>query len=143
MSDKEIRRCRHARHPEPMVDTCAVGVDVEKLVGKFGNFGRWYRLPCHDQESADIPKCVCDRRSFFTDEEMADQLREREEWTAKAMQRFLAIGPLVEAIKKGSTTTGVDPCPVCMTGELHWSMSTYNRHVHMRCTTEDCIAFME
>jgi len=32
-------------------------------------------------------------------------------------------------------------CPVCMKGELHFTVSSYNGHVAGRCTTKGCIAF--
>lgn len=34
-------------------------------------------------------------------------------------------------------------CPVCNTGILKYSRSSYNGHVHARCTTEGCVAWME
>lgn len=34
-------------------------------------------------------------------------------------------------------------CPICTTGELSYSRSTYNGHVHARCSTAGCVAWME
>lgn len=38
---------------------------------------------------------------------------------------------------------GVMDCPICKTGKLSYSRSTYNGHVHARCSTEGCVAWME
>lgn len=34
-------------------------------------------------------------------------------------------------------------CPICNTGKLKYSRSSYNGHVHARCTTINCVAWME
>jgi hypothetical protein len=34
-------------------------------------------------------------------------------------------------------------CPICRTGELKYSRSTYNGHVHAICSTDGCVAWME
>lgn len=39
--------------------------------------------------------------------------------------------------------SGTIPCPVCNSGSLMYSRATYNGHVHARCTTKDCVAWME
>lgn len=38
---------------------------------------------------------------------------------------------------------GVMACPICQTGKLKYSRSTYNGHVHARCSTAGCVAWME
>jgi len=38
---------------------------------------------------------------------------------------------------------GVMPCPVCKTGTLRYSRSSYNGHVHAACTNESCVRWME
>lgn len=34
-------------------------------------------------------------------------------------------------------------CPVCKTGKLQYSRSSYNGHVHGKCETPGCVAWME
>lgn len=34
-------------------------------------------------------------------------------------------------------------CPICKTGELNYKIMSYNGHIHARCTTEDCVCWME
>jgi hypothetical protein len=38
---------------------------------------------------------------------------------------------------------GVMDCPVCGAGKLRYSRRGYNGHVHGRCSTEGCVAWME
>ena len=40
-------------------------------------------------------------------------------------------------------SSGILECPKCK-GRLHWTRAiAYNGHVHARCETEDCLAWME
>lgn len=34
-------------------------------------------------------------------------------------------------------------CPVCFDGQLHYRISSYNGHIHARCTAEHCVSWME
>lgn len=35
------------------------------------------------------------------------------------------------------------PCPICITGTLAYSVSGYNGHIHARCSTPNCVAFIQ
>lgn len=41
------------------------------------------------------------------------------------------------------TGNGVMDCPICVTGKLRYSRAAYNGHVHGRCSTDGCVAWME
>lgn len=41
------------------------------------------------------------------------------------------------------TGAGEMDCPVCKTGKLRYSRAAYNGHVHGRCSTDGCVAWME
>ena len=41
------------------------------------------------------------------------------------------------------TGAGEMKCPVCKEGTLRYSRAAYNGHVHARCSTADCVAWME
>jgi len=140
-----VKWCRHHVKDEPMVDKCAIGVDVESLCGKFGNFGRFYRLPCHDAPHSEITRCVCPvgGPEWFTEEEIAQQDAEIAADMDAVERRINAVSPLCRRIKSGIALSGSDPCPACGEGEVHWSKSSWNGHVAMRCSTADCINFME
>jgi len=135
------RWCRHHKKPKPMVDECALGIDLTKHVGKFGSA---YMLPCHDQSKDGIAKDECAHRSFFTDAEIAEQDAESDRCVAETMRRLNVIAPLVERLRKdGKGRSGTEPCPVCGDGEVSWRVDSWNGHLAMRCSTTDCIAFME
>jgi len=34
-------------------------------------------------------------------------------------------------------------CPICKKGTLHYGVSSYNNHVRAKCTTTDCVSFIE
>ncbi|HHP6882632.1 TPA: hypothetical protein ACSE73_000354 [Acinetobacter baumannii] len=34
-------------------------------------------------------------------------------------------------------------CPVCESGELHYRVSSYNGHIAARCTSDNCVNWME
>ncbi|QHH99207.1 hypothetical protein [Acinetobacter dispersus] len=34
-------------------------------------------------------------------------------------------------------------CPICKTGELNYRISSYNGHIHAKCTTDECVCWME
>lgn len=39
--------------------------------------------------------------------------------------------------------SGTMPCPICKTGALHYSRSSYNGHVMATCSTKDCVMWRE
>lgn len=41
------------------------------------------------------------------------------------------------------TGAGEMDCPVCKTGKLRYSRASYNGHVHAKCSTQNCVAWME
>jgi len=34
-------------------------------------------------------------------------------------------------------------CPICKEGTIHYSIASVNGHIHAKCTTGDCISWME
>ncbi len=44
---------------------------------------------------------------------------------------------------KGKGGYGAIKCPCCEHGELRYSVASYNGHMHGRCTTQGCVAWME
>lgn len=79
----------------------------------------------------------------------AEQLEARE----REMRRFLenmgkartAIVAHIEARgKKDRDDAGTLPCPCCEGGTLAYRYAgAYNGHIHARCSTEGCVAWME
>ena len=60
---------------------------------------------------------------------------------------------VVKAIKNGAKNPGTMPCPICRTGILKYKQDVGNidiekghvpnGHVNARCSTKDCVCFME
>lgn len=144
---KRPRWCRHHTKPKPLTDGCAIGLDPrgDDVYGK-GPPGGWFRLPCHDQWQDDCgEKRSCSSYDPFTDEEIAQQDDERHAAAMEAVKMINAVTPLAAKIKRehrGKSARGVASCPICA-AKLRWTHAATNGHISMRCTTEDCIAFME
>jgi len=50
---------------------------------------------------------------------------------------------IVQKTKGERGITGDMDCPACGTGRLRYSVARCNGHVHARCSTENCVSFME
>jgi hypothetical protein len=86
-------------------------------------------------------KAACLKMELPTKEEL-DVDRKR---IVESMERFAKVTPLIGQIKranKGRNWRGIETCPICQ-GKLHMSHAAYNGHVHGRCETKDCLAWME
>lgn len=144
VNESRTNWCRHHESPEPLEHRCAIGVDIGAILPR-NTFGHHYAMPCNTATSPGVKKCACDKRSLFTDAEVAQQDADSETAVRGATQRLLATLPLIERIKSENSgdASGSETCPVCVTGTVHWSLCGFNNHIAMRCTTQDCIAFME
>lgn len=62
----------------------------------------------------------------------------------KMLQRMTLVGPVVIAWRNEPPLgkSEIIKCPVCE-GRLHLSQAASNGHVHGRCETNDCVAWME
>lgn len=98
-------------------------------------------IPCF-REGKDVP---CDKRHYPTPEEVAAEVAEHE-----ASWERLKLG--VEAasedakrrgFKKGNGGGSIVTCPVCKTGDLHYTVSDYNGHMWGGCSTNGCVSWMQ
>jgi hypothetical protein len=49
-----------------------------------------------------------------------------------------------EIVKKSKPgEEGTIPCPVCKTGTINYSIAKINGHVWARCSTKDCVCWIE
>lgn len=113
----------------------------------------------------------CDKHELPTAEEVAKWKTETNAWVEKNIRRtMLAREAILDDLrrrwKEGPTPehgitcpsdisrfckpqknyfcgAGKMKCPVCHEGELQYSRGSYNGHVHARCSTKDCVAWME
>ena len=93
-----------------------------------------------------LPPRICPQIAPFTAEELAAEERDREcdrghEQHVKKLN--VACAAITKDAKGRRGISGKLPCPVCTTGTLHYSIAGCNGHVHAKCTTPDCIAFMQ
>lgn len=85
---------------------------------------------------------ACPHRREPTDDEI---LENRRMWDLQIKKTTAAIKVASEwrvKPKPAENRTGVVECPICK-GRLHLSQSSYNGHVHGKCETQDCVAWME
>lgn len=97
--------------------------------------------PCFREGEA-VP---CANRNFPTPEEVAAKVAEHD---ASWERLKLGIGAASEDAKKhgfgrGKGGNGFVLCPVCNKGDLHYAVSGYNGHMRGRCTTNDCVSWMQ
>jgi len=108
----------------------------------------------------------CPKQQFRTPEENAQREKESNDFCQsvnvareailKELRRRFVEGPTpdnvtapadISRFHKPQTNyfcgAGVMDCPICKTGKLKYSRSSYNGHVHARCSTEKCVSWME
>lgn len=96
--------------------------------------------PCIGGHRLEDPFAHCSkwlRRTREQGEKRADSIE-------KSIQMMTLVMPAVDTWRetppKGKV--GVIKCPVCG-GDLHLNQAACNGHIHARCSTPDCVAWME
>jgi len=119
--------------------TCDGGVDYQSVRDKAQ--ARRAQYPCW-RDGATLP---CDQRHFPTPEEVAAEVRSIEESSQRSLVAMRAAHEDAKqhGYGKGHGGIGEIVCPVCATGVLRYSVAGYNGHIHGRCETTDCVAWME
>lgn len=122
-----------------LTELCHAGVDVRKHVG--GNSAGWgMRRPCDaDNVGSSVRTCT------LYEEATQDELDEDAKLVQEAEERFKLVVPVIQTIKennKGRNNNGTVTCPVCK-GKLNWIHAARNGHVHGKCETTGCLAWME
>lgn len=123
-------------------DYCALGCDASKRMKEARDSGEPNMSPCIGGHKTPNVLTLCskwERRSLEHAAKRADAFQEM-------MERMEIVMPVVSKWrvkpKPTSDLRGIIECPKCK-GRLHLSQSSYNGHVHARCETENCVAFME
>jgi hypothetical protein len=98
-------------------------------------------LPCFAAgTSGNLAGATCEKRCTMTREEAeADERRLTDEIQAMGVARKA----IVEHVEASGQYRGAIPCPTCKTGTLRYSRAVTNKHVHARCSTDGCHAWME
>ncbi len=99
------------------------------------------RFPCF-REGEGVP---CEKRHFPTAEEVAAEVAEHNASWERLKLGIAAAGDDAKkrGLGKGKGGAGVTTCPVCKTGELHYTVAGYNGHMWGRCSTKDCVSWAQ
>lgn len=124
------KRTIFCKHYHGMQNPCDVGVDFETVKV---NADRLI-YPCY---SADTK--TCSLALYPTAEEIAQKDKEIADMLLKVTTARKLI---IEATHGKKSVSGHINCPVCSTGTLSYSVA-YNGHVHARCSTQDCLNWLE
>lgn len=132
-------KCVHFNGIREESRACNAGVVYATVKGQ--NATGFAAFPCFREGEA-VP---CGKRHYPTPEEVAAEVAEHEASTKRLMLGIQAAGEDAKkhGLKKGNGGAGSVPCPACKTGTLHYSVAGYNGHMHGRCTTADCLAWMQ
>lgn len=94
------------------------------------------------KDHADILKSIADvgraRKAIVADLEKRHADKDRKVTFNAESNQEVEDGPT--NFVSGS---GIIICPICTTGSLRYSRAGYNGHVHARCSTDGCVAWME
>jgi hypothetical protein len=124
-------------------DTCEAGIPYESVTAT-AECGR-KSLPCTGVLNP-AGLATCASRRVPTAEELA---AEQAAFKARHEKTMKARAAIVEACggpwKKGAVSkTGRIDCPACgQANTLAYSRAGYNGHVHAKCSTADCVSWME
>ena len=136
-----MRKTEFCKHYRAMSEhnTCKKGIAYDTFSGL-----SFEQRPCFERNGS--TPCGCELAEFPTAEERAERDREFQvRFANMGVARRAIVDSLGGPWKKGTDgSAGAINCPVCGGNEsLRFTRSGYNGHIHARCTTEDCVAWME
>ncbi|MFO0971861.1 MAG: hypothetical protein U1A27_00270 [Phycisphaerae bacterium] len=157
---RQLDRCRHFTGighradgtrldwHDPSRGTCKAGVKYDDV---YKSGARMIALPCFRPESDNMPKDgvwpTCPKCEFFTAEELTREAEETMSLFDQGVERVRAARAAILAACGGwdrtATKRGSIRCLVCETGLLSYSIAAINGHIHARCSTPSCVAWME
>jgi hypothetical protein len=97
-----------------------------------------WSIPC--LKSSNCAKATCTKREFPTKAECEEKERVFLERSQNQGRARAAI------VKETYSERGVSvkiSCPICQNGDLHYSVAKCNGHTHAKCSTENCVCWME
>jgi hypothetical protein len=127
--------CIHYRSPSHG-DTCEAGVRYDSFDAKDRTM---LRSPCFTHGTHE--RAACPHRRVPTKEEIAAHETWVKEQQSVLFKVLTGIMPW-RAKWSGKSHAETIECPACK-GRLHLRISGYNGHVHGRCETAGCVAWME
>ena len=118
-------------------DQCKAGIRYDSLIKKGESF-KSLLLTCPCFGLMAVSNCA-----KYQAIGMESVIKEHEESKLRFNQTNLARNAIVQASEGKRAVRGAISCPVCSTGSLQYSIAGYNGHIHARCSTEGCVAWME
>lgn len=130
--------CRHFNGVQNK--TCTAGIEYQKWDEETN-----LAMPCIPRHINGRPTWPCE---LFEIMSQADAEKEADE-------RIITMNRGIKArhaakddangkgFAKGHGGIGAIPCPCCESGELRYSVASYNGHMHGRCSTAGCVSWME
>ena len=143
---------------------CAAGVEYRKAFGS--EDGLFLRMPCQQfrtkpagsklgtyvaageaEERTEIDRrgqteIPCSLLQLPTAEQVQESRRSMDAHWQKTIVALKVASEWRVKPKPKTDRAEIIECPVCK-GKLHLSQSSYNGHVHGKCETEGCVAWME
>ena len=120
------------KHEHPLTDGCAKC-----------RFPTPEEIKAHDEEATGLIKRITIAHKAI----VADLERRHKAGDAKVQMNVTRHADFDDGYDDGPRNYisggGVMDCPVCKTGKLHYSRASCNGHVHARCSTADCVAWMQ
>lgn len=118
-------------------DTCEKGVPYNSFKKEDRTL---QRCPCYNTKG---DKAFCEHRRLPTKQEIAAH----EEWQAKSFNKLATVLEAIRPWRMKWSREGINyqetiECPLCK-GRLYLTISGCNGHIHGRCHTEGCVAWME
>ena len=118
-------------------DCCDAGVEYKSIAIAFK-----YR-PCMPTSILSTPNTTCNKFYAITKEEEAQAEADHKDAFIRVVAARLAITDIHGTKKPLEFIKDQMPCPVCKSGDLHYTISNYNGHIHGQCTTAKCVFWME
>ena len=141
------RWCRHYKgmHGKTACDAgvefASVRVDHEPIQYRRRGEGAVYTasrsFPC--VAGLNYVDCGCQQREYYTAAEIEEHERDVHDSFDRSEKAVKAIRDFAKG-RKG--INGEIECPNCK-GKLKFSIASYNGHIHARCSTDDCVSFMQ
>jgi hypothetical protein len=115
--------------------TCDAGVNYRALAGT--SEPGWVRkLPCYSKTDESVE---CEKRTLPTPEQIAA-------WNAYCDERLSATGQAMKACRDDAAgrkgIRGEIECPICK-GRLAYTVAASNGHLWGRCSTPECVSWMQ
>lgn len=145
MKDREqtiafaMNYCQHY-NPQGVRNQCRAGADIQAIQCVITKTGGLKWGPCIEGHLLPDPIKLCPHWLRTTRE----QGEERADMVEKSDREMRLVMPVIAAWRTKQPTGKSEDieCPVCK-GRLHLSQAACNGHVHGKCSTPDCVNWME